>query len=452
MGGLTRGAFSGRRRRIPVGEFEAEVVDLAHDGRGVAKIDGKVIFIADALPGERVRFHYVASHHDVDEGQMLAVSLPSPDRVEPKCRHYGVCGGCALQHLAPAAQVAFKQKQMLDALARIGKLVPERVAAPLTGPVWDYRRRARLGVHFERARGQVAVGFRQRAGSKLASLSRCEVLDRRVGDKLPELAAMVAGLSLRARIPQIEVACSDETVALVFRVLAPPTDDDRARLAAFGAVQGFAIYLQTGGPGTVAPLPGISAQLNYSPDGGDDRLHFEPTDFIQVNGAISQAMVRQAMDWLDAGPAVSVLELFCGLGNFSLPLARRGATVTAIEGDEGLVARARANAAAAGLAVNFHRADLFKSGAAAPWAGQPFDAVLLDPPRAGAVEVLPTIAAIAPQRIVYVSCHPGTLARDAGILVHEHGYRLVQAGAMDMFPHTAHIESMALFERAAKRR
>lgn len=435
-----------RRRPLPEGEFTAEIIDLAQDGRGVAKFDGKVAFIADALPGERVRFRYVRASRDLDEGQTIAIERASPHRVTPGCAHFGLCGGCTLQHLDASQQILFKQKQLLDAFERIGKVGVAEIAPPITGPVWSYRRRARLGVKWVAKKNAVLVGFRERESSYLAQLSRCEVLDARVGTKLPELSALVESLSIRERLPQIEVSAADH-VALVFRVMDPPDADDLEKMRAFAAQHDFEIYLQSGGPDSVTPLSPPPQRLDYSPDGSADRLQFLPNDFIQINGGVSQQIVRQALDWLAPQPGERVLELFCGLGNFSVPLARRGAQVVAVEGEAGLVQRARDNAQRLGLDIEFSKADLFTPSADAAWLAGEFSAALLDPPRAGAQEILPLLASKRPQRIVYVSCHPGTLARDAGLLVNQHGYRLARAGVMDMFPHTAHVESMALFVR-----
>lgn len=435
-----------RNRRPPEGEFLAEVVDLAEDGRGVARLDGKVVFIADSLPGERVRFRYVDTGRAADEGQTVAVEVASPDRVEPGCAHFGLCGGCALQHLAPEAQIRFKQKQMLDALARIGQVTPEAVAPPITGPVWGYRRRARIGVKKVPKKGGVLVGFRERRSHFLAQLQSCPVLDPRVGERLRVLADAFARMSIADRIPQIEMAAADH-VCLAVRVLAPPSEEDLAILRQLALDTGLEIRLQPGGLDSITPLTPPAQVLDYSPDGSDLRLQFRPADFIQVNGFISQRVVNQAIEWLAPRAGERILELFCGLGNFSLPLARHGVELVAVEGDTGLVQRARDNAAGAGLTVRFEKADLFTSGADADWLAGDFDRVLLDPPRSGAEAMMPLIAAKQPRSIVYVSCHPGTLARDAGTLVRDHGYRLTRAGVMDMFPHTAHVESMALFER-----
>lgn len=436
-----------RSKPLPAGEFLADITDLDHSGRGFARVDGKATFIADALPGERVRFRYLHVSRDVDEGQVTTVEQASPDRVEARCAHFGVCGGCSMQHLAPEQQILFKQKQLMDALERIGKVVPTELAAPITGPVWGYRRRARLGVKRVPKKGGVLVGFRERESGLIAALEVCHTLDTRVGMKLRALGELIEELSIAAQVPQIEVA-GGEHMALVFRVLQPPSENDREKLRTFAEREDFDIYLQPGGLDSIAPLHAPARSLEYSPDGSDLLLRFQPADFIQINDAVNQLSVRQSLDWMQLRPGDRVLELFCGLGNFSLPLARTGADVLAVEGDTGLVQRARENAARNGLSnVRFEKADLFNTSPTVDWLQQPFSKVLLDPPRAGAREILPAVAAHQPERIVYVSCHPGTLARDAGMLVHEHGYRLVRAGVMDMFPHTNHVESMALFER-----
>ena len=434
-------------------ELEAEIIDLAHDGRGIARVDGKVTFIAGALPGERVRYRLRRHGKQADEGELVAIEQPSDQRVTPRCAHFGICGGCSLQHLSAAGQVAFKQKQLLDALERIGKVRPEQVAAPVTADGWGYRRRARLSVKHVTKKGAVLVGFREADSPFVAQIESCVVLDPRVGLKLQALADCVARLDIHTRVPQIEVAAA-ETVALVFRVMQAPSAADLEVLRSFGREQGFEIYLQTGGLDTVRPLE-AATELTLSPDGSELKLAFRPTDFVQVNDAVNRQMVRQALAWLGIaagagrsvpGSAPRVLELFCGLGNFSLPLARAGAQVTAVEGDPGLVERARANAAANGLDIRFVVADLFQPDPRADWLAARYDAVLIDPPRAGAQEVLPFVAAGQPARIAYVSCHPATLARDAAFLVGQ-GYRLSRAGVLDMFPHTNHVESMALFER-----
>lgn len=407
-------------------------------------MDGKVVFIHGALPGERVRYKLTRRTRDLDEARVTGVEHASADRVEPKCRHFGLCGGCSLQHLAPAAQLAFKQKQLIDALTRIGRVEPETIAPALSGDSWGYRRRARLSVKHVSTKG-VLVGFRERESPLVATIDSCDVLDARVGRKLKLLSEFIGTLGLRDQIPQIELAAVDR-VALVLRVMRVPTLDERQKLADFARREDFELYLQTGGYDSVAPLDPTAAPLSYSPDDSALALEFGPTDFIQINDTVNRRMVQQALAWLAPTSGESVLELFCGLGNFSLPLAAAGASVTAIEGDAGLVERARINASRNKLEVKFVKANLFEPDANDPWLARHYDLALLDPPRAGAREILPYLAKTRPRRIVYVSCHPGTLARDAGILVHEHGYKLGSAGVMDMFPHTSHVESMALFQ------
>ncbi len=442
-----------RRKRLPEGSFEARIESLSHDGRGVAHLDGKAVFIDGALPGERVEFVYTWRRRSHDEGRVVRVLEASPERVEPRCPHAGLCGGCSLQHMAPDAQIEAKQQTLLENFERLGRVVPERVIPPLQGPVWGYRRKARLGVRHVPKKGRVLVGFREKRDRRIADLSRCEVLDPAVGERIEALSALIGELSIIDAVPQIEVAVGDEDAALVFRVLAPPSEADRERLAAFGRETGLRILLQPGGPETVAPLwPETGPELTYRlPEAGDLAFRFLPTDFTQVNAAVNRAMVQQALSLLELESNARVLDLFCGLGNFTLPIARRAREVVGVEGEAGLVERARANAAHNGIDnVTFHVANLMDETVLeqAPWLRESFDRVLLDPPRSGAKEIVPRLGGLGAERILYVSCHPATLARDAGILVHELGYRLEAAGVMDMFPHTAHVESMALFVRA----
>ncbi len=429
---------------------EADVVDLTHEAEGVARIDGKAVFVADALPGERVRLRRTHRHRKLDHAVTEAVLRASPDRVAPVCLHFGVCGGCALQHLSPPAQLRFKQAQLVENLARLGGVTPARILDPLTGPVWHYRRRARLGIKLVPRKGKVLVGFRERSAPYVADLQQCHVLVEPVGRLLVPLARLVESLAIADRVPQAEVAVSDDVVALVLRVLTPPEAPDLARLADFEAAHGVRLYLQPGGPGSVVPLrPGVTLPpLRYHLEAGDVTIEFEPTDFIQVNGALNQAMVARALEALDPQPGDTVLDLFCGLGNFSLPLARRARSVVAVEGDAGLVRRAGANAERNGVTnATFHVANLFDDVLGLPWTRGSYDRVLLDPPRAGAQEILPVVAGSGARRVVYISCHSGSLARDAGLLVREHGFRLSAAGVMDMFPHTTHVEAMAIFDR-----
>jgi 23S rRNA (uracil1939-C5)-methyltransferase len=425
----------------------ADIISLDHEGRGVARIDGKTVFVEGGLPGEQVRLRRTHRRRRHDEAVMVELLRASPDRVTPRCRHFGNCGGCSLQHLAHDAQLQAKGLQVAEELERIGGVSPEKWLAPLAGPVWAYRRRARLGCKYVVAKGRVLVGFRERGSPYLAELQHCDVLVEPVGRLIAELAALIGELSIRDRLPQIEVAAADNAIVLVMRVLDPPTEADLAKLREFEALHRVELHLQPGGLDTVAPLSPPATSLRYQLPGLPAGIAFVPTDFIQVNGGLNRQMVERALELLAPEAGDRALDLFCGLGNFSLPLARRVAHVTGVEGDAGLVARARTNAIQNGIDnAEFHAADLSSDVSAAPWARAAYDLVLLDPPRAGAREVLSVLASSRPRRIVYISCHAGTLARDAGILVQQHGYKLVAAGIMDMFPHTAHVESIALFE------
>ena len=428
---------------------EADVVDLAHDGRGIARVDGKAVFIDGALPGERVRFRVLKRRRHLDEAGLVEVLVASPDRVVPRCAHFGVCGGCSLQHLAPAAQLAAKERQLLDNLERIGGVRPECVLPPLRGPDWAYRRRARLGVKYVHKKGRVLAGFRERQSPYLADIRRCEILLGRFADLPAQLAALVETLSIREKVPQVELAAGDERSALVFRVMEAPSTDDLARLAAFAGQNGVQIYLQSGGLDSIRPLTGPALPQSYALEGGLT-VEFGPADFIQINGEVNIAMVRSALDLLEPRPDDTVLDLFCGLGNFTLPLAQRAGRAVGVEGDAALVGKAQANAGRNGVKnANFFAENLFEPAHFGAWARDPYDLVLLDPPRAGALEIMERMAQWGPRRVVYISCHPGSLARDAGILVQAQGFRLIGAGVMDMFPHTTHVESVAAFERAS---
>ncbi|HPB74579.1 MAG TPA: 23S rRNA (uracil(1939)-C(5))-methyltransferase RlmD [Chromatiaceae bacterium] len=438
-----------KRKPLPVEPVLADIESLTHEGRGLTRVEGKAVFVDGALAGERVRFRYSRMQRHFDEGRVVEVLSASPQRVPPPCPHFSLCGGCSLQHQDPAAQIAMKQEILADVLRRIGGVEPERWLPPLAAGHWGYRRKARLGVRFVAKKGKTLVGFREKGSGFLADLSRCEVLHPDVGERIGAIAALVDGLSIRDQVPQIEMAKGEGPCVLVFRVLQPPAAADLEQLVAFAAAHGLRVYLQEGGPETIRPLPGQAVDLSYSLPDFDVRLHFLPTDFTQVNLELNRLMVRQALELLDPGPEERVLDLFCGLGNFTLPLARRAGSVLGVEAEAGLVERARGNAQANGLRnVRFEVGDLYGSLEGTPWTEDHFHKALLDPPRAGALQVLDMLPALGVQRLLYVSCFPATLARDAERLVKGLGYRLRAVGAMDMFPHTAHVESMALFERA----
>ena len=440
-----------RRASTPAAEETGTVAGLTHAGEGVVH-GGKTAFVAGALPGEVVRFRRTARHRQHDEAQLLEVISAAPARVQPRCAHFGVCGGCALQHLEPAAQLALKEQQLRENLERVARVSPERWLPPLTGPVWGYRRRARLGAKFVRKKGRALVGFRERAAPYVAELERCEVLAAPAGGLISPLARLLDTLAIREQLPQIEVAVADNATALVLRVLASPAAEDLARLRAFAQAHGVRIYLQTGGLESVVPLEPYATPLEYRLAPFDLTLAFAPTDFIQVNAAVNAALVARAVELLAPSPAARVLDLFCGLGNFTLALARHAQAVVGVEGEAALIARARANAAANGLGnAAFHVANLCAPVGEFPWMRASYTHVLLDPPRTGARELLPALAALAPERLLYISCHPGSLARDLGVLVHEHGMRLAAAGVVDMFPHTAHVESVALLAAAGSK-
>ena len=425
------------------------VVDLTHEAEGVVR-EGKTAFVSGALTGERVSFRRRSFHKSHDEAELLEVIEPSPDRVTPKCAHFGVCGGCALQHLAPEAQIAAKQKELATNLERIGNVQPATWLSPLIGPHWGYRRRARLSSRYVTKKGRSLVGFRERQGKYVADVRRCEVMAEPVGELVGALADLLTGMDARESIPQIEVALSDGERALVVRNLTALGDADLDKLREFERAQGLRILLQPGGLHSIVPLTPGPLDLHYRLDAFDLKLDFGPTDFVQVNAAINQSMVAHAIELLEVGPADRVLDLYCGLGNFTLPLARRAAAVTGVEGEAGLIERARANARANGISnAEFHVGDLSQPPEPTiPWMRGRYDAVLLDPPRVGAREVLSAVAHLAPRRVVYISCHTGSLARDLGVLTHELGFRLRAAGVLDMFPHTTHVESMAVLDRA----
>ena len=428
----------------------AEVESLDQEGRGIAHLEGKVIFIDGALPGERVELESYRSKPTYELAAATRILRPAPTRVAPRCASFGVCGGCSMQHLDPRAQVAAKQRVLEDSLARIGKVVPETVLAPIHGAAWGYRYRARFSSRYVHKRGGALVGFRERHHTFVADMPSCEVLPPRISALLLPLRELVNGLSIRERMPQIELAIGEEVDVLVFRILQPLSADDQALLRAFAERHRVAVYLQPGGPDTVALFhPHDAPGLCYRLPDFDLDFPFRPTDFTQVNHHTNRVLVRRAISLLDPRPGERIGDMFCGLGNFSLAIARRGAHVAGVEGNAALVRRAQDNAAHNGLAdrCRFTAMNLFEIDESRWRAFGAFDKLLIDPPRDGAIELVKALTAQPPQRVVYVSCNPGTLARDAGVMVHANGYRLVAAGVVNMFPHTSHVESIALFER-----
>jgi 23S rRNA (uracil1939-C5)-methyltransferase len=418
---------------------------LDAEGRGVARnAEGKVVFVEGALPGEEVAFQVLKKKASFEIGRLTAIAKGASSRQAPRCPHFGVCGGCSLQHTDSRTQMAAKQRWLEENLARIGKVEPEILLPIVYGEEWRYRRRARLGARFVDKKGGALVGFREKRSSYITDMRECPVLPEAISDLIVPLRELTEKLSIRARLPQIEVAVGDNAAVLVVRHLDPLSPADEALLRQFSQQHRIHLWLQPGGPETARPFEPPQSELYYDLAEFGVRVWFGPTDFTQVNHGVNRILVSRAVRLLDPQPGERIADLFCGLGNFSLPLAVRGAQVVGFEGSAGLVERARSNAAANGLVAQFEVMNLFKPNLEA---FGPFDKLLIDPPREGAVEIAKSLAPGGPRRIVYVSCDPATLARDAGILVHTQGFRLSAAGVVNMFPHTAHVESMALFER-----
>lgn len=439
--------------RIDQTPFEVDITALTHDGRGVARRpDGKAVFVAGALPGERVMASQTGRHRSFDEARTVEVLQSAPERVAPRCVHFGVCSGCALQHMDEGHQILAKQRVLIDNLERIGHVTPARVIQPLTDAAWGYRRKGRFSVRRVEKKDKTLVGFRETDPRFVADLSRCETVIPQIGDRIGDLAALVDGLEARRDIPQIEFIAGDRSddhsgIALTFRHMLPLSESDRAAIVAFAQAHEFAVYLQPGGVDSVHPLWPDEPLLKFSLPQWDLQFAFRPLDFIQVNAGLNGKMIASALELLDAQPQDRVLDLFAGLGNFTLPLARGVREVVGVEGEAGLVQRARDNAALNGIDnARFHAADLSQDLRGEAWMREGFDRLLLDPPRSGADFVLTQLPLKQFKRIVYVSCHPASLARDAGYLVNEKGWKLQAAGVMDMFPHTAHVESIAMFE------
>lgn len=428
-----------------------ESLDL--EARGVARRDGKVVFVEGALPTERVTVETVRSKSSYEIARIEEIVRPASLRVAPRCPHFGVCGGCVMQHLEPSAQVAIKQRSLEDTFWHVGKVRPQRILPPLHGPTWGYRYRARLSVRYVQKKGGVLVGFHERKSRYVADMRECHVLPKHVSDLLMPLRALIGSLSKPARIAQIEVALGEGVTALVLRHLDPLTDGDIAALRAFAAQHDVQWWLQPKGPDTVHTLePEHADALAYTMPQFGLRMPYRPTDFTQVNHAINRAMVARALMLLDVQPTDRVADLFCGLGNFTLPLATQGREAVGVEGSKALTDRALDAATRHGLAdrTSFATLNLFEVDVQWLRGLGYFDRMLIDPPREGAQAVAQALSLLSPEerprRIVYVSCNPATLARDASILAHDGGYVLKSAGVINMFPHTGHVESIAVFE------
>jgi len=436
-----------------------DIESLDMEGRGVGHLlngdgtQGKVIFVEGALPGERVGFASFRKKPKWEAATMTELHRESSMRVDAKCIYFGHCGGCAMQHLEPSAQVAMKQRVLEDNLKHIGKLMPERMMRPIFGPTWGYRYRARFSSRYVHKRGGALVGFRERHHTFVADMPACEVLPARISVLWLPLRALVNGLSIRERVPQIELAIGEDVDVLVFRILQPLSAEDESLLRAFSDRHHVAVYLQPGGPHTVTLLhPSDAPRLRYRLPDFDLEFPFEPTDFTQVNPETNRVLVRRAITLLEPRAGERVGDMFCGLGNFSLAIARRGSDVLGVEGNGALVRRAADNAVHNALAgrCEFRTMNLFEVDEAGWRSFGPFDRLLIDPPRDGAMALVKALSADPPARVVYVSCNPATLARDAGVMVHANGYRLSAAGIVNMFPHTSHVESIAVFDRVRR--
>ncbi|MFH1493582.1 MAG: 23S rRNA (uracil(1939)-C(5))-methyltransferase RlmD [Pseudomonadota bacterium] len=427
------------------------IESLDHEGRGITHVDGKVVFIEGALPGEEVTYSVFKKKPSYEMATLREVMRSSFMRVMPKCPHYGVCGGCSMQHLEESGQVAVKQRVLEDDLWHIGKVKAQSILQAIHGEAWGYRQRARISVKdMSKKKGKVLVGFHEKRSGFVVDMHCCEVLPSHISALISPLGQLVEKLSIRDQLPQIEIALGQDVNVLVLRILAALSPADEGLLKAFADQHKVQFWTQTKGPDTVHPFYPLDAPaLNYTLPEFGITMPFKPTEFTQVNPVINRLLVRRALALLDPHPGERIADLFCGLGNFTLPIARRGATVVGVEGSAALVARAVSNAEYNGLAhlTEFRQADLFQATAESLAALGHFDKMLIDPPRDGAADLIKSLGSNGPQRIVYISCNPSTLARDAALLVHEQGYTLKAAGVANMFPHTAHVESIALFEK-----
>ena len=428
--------------------MEVLIESVDHEARGVGRNDDKVVFVENALPQEIVGVEIRRRKPSYETGISTYIKSVSPSRIKPRCVNFGVCGGCSFQHIDSKTQLAIKQRVLEDALDRIGSVRPEQILSPICGPQFNYRTRARLSSRYVIKKEKTLVGFREKGKSYVVDMTSCEILPRHISNLLPELRGLVHSFSIRERVPQIEVACGNDVNVLAFRMLEDPSLEDLGLLKQFGAKHNVVIFIQRGGPATLTQIyPDEAAVLTYSIPDMELTYEFGLSEFTQVNTDINSVLVRRAISMLDLKPTDRVADLFCGLGNFSLAIARSGATVIGLEANQELIDRATNNASRNELSklCDFKVANLFTEGCPAYRSLKSIDKLLIDPPRDGAAELIKNIGADGPKKIVYVSCNPATLARDASTLVHEHGYRLLSAGIVNMFPNTSHVESIALF-------
>ena len=439
-----------KRNQIPQGEFEVDIIDLSHNGKGVAKLEEKAVFVAGALPQETVSIKFIKVKRSYSEAINISTIKHSKDRVTPKCQYFMLCGGCVLQHLEPKQQIVFKQKNLIEEFKKSGKIAISNKLEPLTDLIWGYRRKARLGVRVVDKKGGALVGFREIGSSFITVMDSCEVLHPKIGKKIKELRTLINTMIIGNKIAQIELAMGDNDCVLVFRNLEDLPESDVILLDEFGKQNDFFIYTQSGGPETVQPLNSQhQVQLNYKVH--DISFDFNPNNFTQINSAMNIKMIDQALKYLNLRSTDRVLDLFCGLGNFTLPIAQKCQQVLGLEGSKSLVNDALNNARKNNINnAEFKVIDLQNENIEAKWLHEKWNKILLDPPRSGAKEIMPVIAKLVPEVIVYISCNPATLARDANILVNHNNYTCSHLGVMDMFPHTTHIESMAVFIKNKK--
>jgi len=440
-----------RGKPLPTESVSILIDSLSHEGRGVGRIDGKTVFVDAALPGETVEMKYTFQRGKFDEGRCISVENPNPNRVKPPCPHFGICGGCSMQHLSNDAQIAHKQSILQEQLEHFASTQPKEWLVPLQADLLAYRKKARLGARYVIKKERTLIGFREKYSNYLADIEECPVLVKPVSDLLQPMSHLIDQMDGRLFIPQIEVACGDEVVCLIIRHLQPISAKDHTAWVEFAKQNNLIVYLQPKGPKTVHriwPIEDDEAQLSFSLPDYDLEMLMEPLDFTQVNASINQRMIPLALDLLEVNSNDNILDLFCGLGNFTLPLARKANQVVGVEGVQDMVERGTLNAKHNQLDnVEFFQADLAADLSKVEWLDRDYNKVLIDPARSGALEVIANIVKISPEKIVYVSCNPATLARDTGELV-KSGYKLIKAGVMDMFPHTTHVESIALFEKS----